>query len=600
MFRFSLLLAFLASTGHARRVQNPVVNIAPSEKEEGSTATVSTDMPAHAASEGSLVDMVKALGTSLLTLGPSSLFSPRSMLHSQAPRATSSRPDIPISRTSSEIVESTEWGLGPVHPYIHRAMPRTGALSMSLPSVPALSSPSQLFNVLLCGLAGTAAVWRFLGARGGDNANSAEAKPSAVKSLQFRFLIVFWLIRMADWLQGPYFYEVYSSKVFNGVQASLGLVSKIFLVGFLSTGVFGPFIGKFVDSVGRKAGTLAFTALYSLGALSTRSSLLNVLLLGRVAGGIGTSLLFSAPEAWFVGEHQRNGFDGKWLGQTFGLAYAGDALVAILAGQLAGASASKLGPSGPFTLSVAFLAAGALLTLFKWKENTAASVAAATSNENQDSQKEQEPVQAEANPTVADACRTMFRDKRILLLGAVQALFEGAMYIFVLQWPPAMTAAIEAASGFASGGTPYGVIFSCFMTCCLLGSTAFGTLQSKNVSVEKSTSFMLLIATLAMSAATYIGTSSLAVLIAAFFVFEGCVGMYFPSIGTLRSRYLPDRQRSVLINLFGIPLNLIVITVFLLIGKLGVSGALFCSSSALGLATLCMSMLERKSKAVTA
>ncbi len=34
-----------------------------------------------------------------------------------------------------------------------------------------------------------------------------------VRSLQRRFLLVFWLYKMADWLQGPYFYEVYASKV---------------------------------------------------------------------------------------------------------------------------------------------------------------------------------------------------------------------------------------------------------------------------------------------------------------------------------------------------------------------------------------------------
>ena len=37
-------------------------------------------------------------------------------------------------------------------------------------------------------------------------------------------------------------------------------------------------------------------------------------------------------------------------------------------------------------------------------------------------------------------------------------------------------------------------------------------------------------------------------------------------------------------NLFGVPLNLIVVGVFLSIGKLGVSGALTRSASALGLA----------------
>jgi MFS transporter, MFS domain-containing protein family, molybdate-anion transporter len=289
----------------------------------------------------------------------------------------------------------------------------------------------------------------------------AEAKPDNVKSLQARFLAVFWLLRMADWLQGPYFYEVYSSKIINGAQVSLDLVSKLFLVGFATTGAFGPWLGRLVDTQGRKFGTLLFAALYTAGALSTGSSLLPLLLLGRVAGGLGTSLLFSAPEAWLVGEHAREKMDGKWLGQTFGWAYAGDSVVAILAGQLASISAAKGGPQGPFTLSVGFLALGSLLTALKWKENVAPS-----SGGND-----------QTKPTIGDAVKVVQADKRILLVGAAQALFEGksvlsvvarvhalylctfipwtlmcpalyfvvigAMYIFVLQWPPAIKAALQ-------------------------------------------------------------------------------------------------------------------------------------------------------------
>ena len=82
-----------------------------------------------------------------------------------------------------------------------------------------------------------------------------------------------------------------------------------------------------VDSLGRKRGSLAFATLYALSAISTRATSLPLLYAGRVAGGLGTCLLFSAPEAWLVSEHQRSKFDMKFLGQTFGLAYLGDAIV---------------------------------------------------------------------------------------------------------------------------------------------------------------------------------------------------------------------------------------------------------------------------------
>jgi hypothetical protein len=80
----------------------------------------------------------------------------------------------------------------------------------------------------------------------------------------------------------------------------------------------------------------------------------------------------------------------------------------------------------------------------------------------------------------------------------------------------------------------------------------------------------------------------LAALMTSFFVFEGCVGMYFPSIGTLRSKYVPDSHRSVFMNLVGIPLNLLVVSVFLANQRLGVSGALGISTTALSLAAVCM------------
>jgi MFS family permease len=63
---------------------------------------------------------------------------------------------------------------------------------------------------------------------------------------------------------------------------------------FASTALFGPVVGRLCDSYGRNAGTLAFSLLYSLGAYSTKSPLLSVLLVGRVLGGMlaGREALF--------------------------------------------------------------------------------------------------------------------------------------------------------------------------------------------------------------------------------------------------------------------------------------------------------------------
>ena len=59
-------------------------------------------------------------------------------------------------------------------------------------------------------------------------------------------------------------------------------------------------------------------------------------------------------------------------------------------------------------------------------------------------------------------------------------------------------------------------------------------------------------------------------------------------------RYLPDAYRGVIMNLFGIPLNLIVVGVFLSISKLGLAGALTCSTTALAGATIAQFLLRRQ------
>jgi MFS family permease len=447
-------------------------------------------------------------------------------------------------------------------------------------------TPTTLFNglfvalsALTVGIKGAEWVQRRIAAAFKGGAAVVDDKPKSVKDLQKKFLAVFWLVRMADWLQGPYFYEVYASKVLNGVPASMDTISKLFLVGFATTGLLGPLVGRQVDLCGRRAGTVAFTVLYALGALSTRTNMLWLLLLGRVAGGIGTSLLFSAPEAWMVAEHQNKGHAGKWIGETFGLAYGGDAIVAIVAGQLASMAATRLGPTGPYTLSLGFLAASALGAMALWTENKAPLNSGGTDE-----------------VSIGEALNEIKKDKRIMLLGATQALFEGAMYIFVIQWVPALRSIIEQYSfGVAGSGAtiPFGKVFSCFMACCLLGTTVFSRAQKMGLAVETLALLMLALATCAMTMATTVGMGgSLGSLIAALFVFEACVGMYFPSIGILRSKIIPDTQRSVIMNLFGLPLNLIVVGVFLSLKHLGIKGAFGVSSAALALATLCMAALR--------
>merc|ERR1719476_442402 len=45
----------------------------------------------------------------------------------------------------------------------------------------------------------------------------------------------------------------------------------------------------------------------------------------------------------------------------------------------------------------------------------------------------------------------------------------------------------------------------------------------------------------------------------AFMIFEFCCGVYFPSIGVLKSDIVPEQVRGTMYNLYRVPLNAIVV-----------------------------------------
>jgi MFS transporter, MFS domain-containing protein family, molybdate-anion transporter len=472
--------------------------------------------------------------------------------------------------------------------------------------------PDTLFHTLLVSLVSVTVLVRLLQMKApnkpaSSDASTASTSTTTTKSrMSYAFLAVFFCLRMSFWMSGPYFYAAYACKTVAGKPVTDQLISYISLVGFSSIAAFGPLMGKWVDQYGRKLGTLVACVLYGLGCLSTTSHTPWMWYAGRALGGLGTSLLSAAPEAWLVSELS----GGQGLKQTFTTAYAYDPVVAIAAGQLAGWAAKRGGPTGPFQLSPIFLLTGGLLAALLWKENKAmvkniSSPTPQSSDEQSDEQSDDNGTSGEESdtkhpPTIADALQVLLQNKKIALLGSVQALFEGAMYIFVLQWPPMFHNAIHQAYG-TTATIPYGTAFSCFMASCMAGSTMFGILNKRNnnttnatnaAQLERQSILLLAVATLALLLAACCDTQ-LPQLIAAFFVFEACVGMYFPSIGTLRSTYLPDSHRGVLMTLFGVPLNIIVVTVFLLVPRLGARGAMLVATLCLALATACMTVLYK-------
>ena len=69
---------------------------------------------------------------------------------------------------------------------------------------------------------------------------------NSFRLFQLQYLSVYLCIMLADWLQGTNMYTLYSSY---GVD-----VGSLFLTGFLSSALFGTFLGVYVDRWGRRLG----------------------------------------------------------------------------------------------------------------------------------------------------------------------------------------------------------------------------------------------------------------------------------------------------------------------------------------------------------
>jgi MFS family permease len=390
------------------------------------------------------------------------------------------------------------------------------------------------YLALLLALFAGVLVKKFMGQ---SSAADAGATP-AFKDFQRKFLIVYLLMMAADWMQGPYVYRLYSfygfSRQDNGI---------LFIAGFGSSLVFGTWAGPIADTYGRKFACMLYGVTYILSCATKHFPVFWILMVGRLLGGIATSILWSSFEAWMVSEHNARGFAPELVNSTASLMFTCNGILAILSGFVAQWSVDAFEhPVAPFDVSAIVLIIGTVVVHFTWTENYGDASRGMVEQ-------------------MQDAVKDIKADKRIAYVGLQQALFEGAMYTFVFMWTPALE------DGTAGGGIPHGLIFACFMIACSLGGTLFGVFA--DVPTTQLMRYVFVGASASM--AVPMMTSSHTVIMGAFIGFEVLVGLFWPGIMTLRSTYVPEHCRATVINLFRMPLNAIVCLVLYMQGSMSVS-----------------------------
>ena len=274
------------------------------------------------------------------------------------------------------------------------------------------------------------------------------------------YILVYLIMMAADWLQGPYVYALY--KYYGYDISDIGL---LFIIGFGSSMIFGTLVGSAADKYGRKKLCLVFGLLYSLSCMTKHIKDFRVLLVGRLLGGISTSILFSSFESWMVTEHHAAKYPEEWLGLTFSICTTGNGLVAIGSGVVASVVREQFGPVAPFDVSLLCLITGSIVVALYWGENTG-------------------DASIDMSNTLGNAFTKLRQDPKIIYLGIIQSFFEGAMYIFVFMWTPAL----ESTSPWTGQLISHGWIFACFMVSTRVGYLCF----SKDFTVRARHSILML------------------------------------------------------------------------------------------------------------
>eukprot|EP00043_Microstomoeca_roanoka_P017286 m.180132 g.180132 ORF g.180132 m.180132 type:complete len:433 (-) comp16610_c0_seq14:1590-2888(-) len=357
------------------------------------------------------------------------------------------------------------------------------------------------------------------------------------RNFQYQFLTIYLIMTAADWAQGAYVYRLYEHYGFT-----LAENGQLFIAGFFSSMTLGTLAGSLADKYGRRFGSILYGVIYMASCLTKHFNNFYILMVGRILGGIATSLLFSVFEAWMVAEHERRGFDRKWMSSTFALMSVGNGLVAILSGWISQAAVDTAGhPVAPFDFSFALLALGTAGVWFTWEENYG-------------------HTDAKLRDSLLEALSTIRSNKNVLLIGVIQSLFEASMYTFVFIWTPAL-------EQHAKESLPLGTIFATFMICSSLGGALFKwATGGRGLEVRSVMMIVFLGSGIAFTIPALFTTTTPT--FCAFLFYEIWVGMFWPAMGTLRSVFVEEHVRSTTLNLFRVPLNALVCVLLLYIGDL--------------------------------
>jgi MFS transporter, MFS domain-containing protein family, molybdate-anion transporter len=439
------------------------------------------------------------------------------------------------------------------------------------------------------------------------------------------YLLPFFCVSACNWLQGPYFYAVYKTK-FAPEDVDDGL-KKIYIYGYSMSLFSSIFAGFWTDRLGRKGACICCCLLYTASCISVHSDSMPLLIIGRILGGVASTLFHTAFESWL----NDSKINTVIMSELFYLQTSLGGIVAILSGGVAFYSTKYFGLYGPFRVAAGFSFLGAILISCLWQENYGGELVDSR-NISAKNTKGRNNAVIKAIPV----CKVLFemvQNRSLLLLAVIQILFEGPMHVFIMLWNPALQDAatndylnvkprqVEIATlPDVSPLLAPGITFSAFMVSLMLGSYTVSLFTRKfRVNPESCLIAVFCVSTCSLycaSISSYLSsivpnnyyfnvvlgyndtdkfyTYKTQMYVYFFFImYEFAVGVYFPCIAICRSRYISNTIRASITSICRVPQNLFVILLLLYKADLKIYQRLQMSAAALFIGVFLMLYLNK-------
>ncbi|KAI0548010.1 hypothetical protein F4679DRAFT_336800 [Xylaria curta] len=348
------------------------------------------------------------------------------------------------------------------------------------------------------------------------------------------------LATAADWLQGPYLFSLYKDE--HGLSESV--VLNLYITDFITTALSAYLIGVLADRNGRKLYSMIYCVTYALSCFLTVIPIVPLLFLGRVLGGISTSILFTVFDSWMVTNFRERKLaaDGCDLTRTYAATSVVNCLAALLSGVVGEVLVWVTGSKkSPFLMSVVLLWLALQAIWSRWVENFGA-----------------EASKTQSRPSIWSILKT----PPILALAFASTMFDGSMNLFVFYWIPKLNSLRNTTSATE---LPYGVIYSSFMAVSMAAALAFNIIMDKQV-VKYSRLAVGVSSVAAFCFARLAGAKNEAGTFWLFCLLQACIGIFTPCVGYLKARLIEDDARATVYSVMRIPFNILVI-VSLLVAK---------------------------------